>query len=133
MRYWYLATPYAKFEGGAEAAYQEACVWAGKFMRLGVPVFCPIAHTHGIARFMPAQTHQFWLDQDFPLLRNSVGVLIPPMEGWDHSVGIQREREACRTWRLRQYVVPAWFGRIHPEQPHDMRDEVVNFLKECCR
>ena len=50
MPFWYLATPYSKFPGGLDAAYVEACKAQALLIKAGVPVFCPISHTHGPAR-----------------------------------------------------------------------------------
>jgi hypothetical protein len=45
----YLATPYAKYPAGHEQAYIDACAIAGHLLQIGVFVYCPIAHSHGLA------------------------------------------------------------------------------------
>lgn len=49
MSFYYLATPYSRYAAGIEAAFQAASEQAAILVRHGIPVFCPIAHTHPIA------------------------------------------------------------------------------------
>lgn len=91
--FWYLATPYTKYADGLEAAYDEACKAAAHLVAHGVHVFCPIAHTHGMARFVAKDkdNHDTWLRADRPFMDQAVGLLIYTMPGWDTSFGVKHE------------------------------------------
>ena len=89
----YLASPYNKFSGGKEMAYQLACNKASQLMLQGYKVFCPIAHSHSIEveSGMPIQDGEWWLQQDFAVLYWCSKLFVYKMPGWDTSHGVQRE------------------------------------------
>ena len=99
--FWYLATPYSKYALGREAAYQEACKQTALLVKAKVPVFCPIAHTHG-----PGETGivendlETWLVADRPFMDAAKGLIICGMDGWSVSAGIAAEidvfQAACK-------------------------------------
>ena len=68
MSYYYLATPYSKYPGGPEAAFQMACRQAAILIKAKIPVYCPIAHTHPIAvqNDMDPFDHGIWLPAGVP-------------------------------------------------------------------
>jgi Domain of unknown function (DUF1937) len=93
MTFFYLATPYSKYPGGTEAAYIAACEQAALLIQRGVPVFCPIAHTHGVAvhgRIDPVD-HDIWLPADRPFIRAAAGLIVCKLSGWETSFGVQHE------------------------------------------
>jgi len=94
--YFYLATPYTKYPLGIQAAFEDACMVAAWFMDEGLPVFCPIAHTHPIAAYSThnALDSDFWVKLDHPLLAGAKrGLIIVKMRGWGESSGIKAEKE----------------------------------------
>lgn len=93
MTYIYLATPYSKFSGGIEAAYKAACDQAALFVQAGVPVFCPIAHTHGMAThgMLDPLDHETWLDADRPFMDAAKALVVCMLPGWEESYGVECE------------------------------------------
>lgn len=92
-RYFYLASPYTKYHGGWEVAFQEACKVAAQLIEQGVGIFCPIAHSHPISLhggINPA-SHDVWLPADKPLMRAACGLIVVMMPGWNESYGISVE------------------------------------------
>jgi nucleoside 2-deoxyribosyltransferase len=89
----YLATPYSLFKPDLNAAYVAACRIAGALMREGIYVFCPVAHSHGIAVHgaIDPLDHAFWLDQDCSLQDDCDALVIAQLPGWDASEGIKAE------------------------------------------
>ena len=96
MSYWYLATPYSKFEGGLDAAYIAACEQAAVLLRAGIVVFSPIAHSHGIAKHghIDPLDHNVWLPADAPLMQAAHGLILCCLPGWQESYGMEEERKA---------------------------------------
>ena len=93
--YWYLSSPYSKYPDGIEAAFQEVCRAAGALIRVGVPVYCPIAHTHPIALHSGTDPmcHKTWLSLDKAFVDTSVGMIICMMPTWESSKGIRQENK----------------------------------------
>jgi hypothetical protein len=92
--YWYLATPYSKWHLGLEDANTETQKLAAALLSIGVKVYSPIAHTHGIAAYVTGvdkRDHDFWLAADKPLLDAAGGLLIADLHGWQDSKGIALE------------------------------------------
>lgn len=96
--YWYLATPYSKYEGGLRAAFVDASAIAARFIEASIPVFCPIAHSHPIAMhgMLNALDHGIWLPADAPLMHHAHGLIVCDLPGWEDSYGIKAEIEAFR-------------------------------------
>src|SRR5215471_11085470 len=90
--FWYLATPYAEFPGGHDAAWKFATKQAALCLEAGVRVFTPIGHTHPIAIQMKADPgHDFWLELDEHVMDAADGLIVVEAEGWERSLGIARE------------------------------------------
>ncbi len=92
--YWYLCTPYSKWPHGLEDANQVAQQLTALLMEHRVPVFCPIAHTHGISKFVTQvdkRDFDFWLSADKPLVDSAYGVLVADLTGWRESRGVVQE------------------------------------------
>lgn len=91
--YWYLATPYSRYPHGRRRAFEDACALAGRMVRDGVGVFCPIAHSHPIAvvAHLDPLAHDIWLPADAPLMAAAHGLVIGDMDGWRESTGVQAE------------------------------------------
>jgi hypothetical protein len=93
--YWYLASPYSKYKDGIEEAFKEITKQAGILISNGVPVYCPIAHTHPIAinSGMDPYDHNIWLKCDQPLIDGAYGMIVCMMDGWQDSYGVTYEIE----------------------------------------
>lgn len=94
--YWYCATVYTSYPAGQEAAYVAACRFSGALKKLGLPIYCPIAETHGQAIYgdIDKLDHDFWMYADRPLLDAASGLIVVKMEGWEVSRGIAVEIRA---------------------------------------
>jgi hypothetical protein len=106
---WYLATPYSKYPGGINAAFELACSQAGLLMRHKVPVFSPIAHTHPIAINcdMDPLDHAIWLPSDEPMMRACTGLIMLRAESWESSYGMAVEMKAFQdAWKPVVFMDP---------------------------
>lgn len=88
--YVYVATPYSKFAAGLDAAHKLACEQAAKLIRLGIPCYSPIAHTHPIAMLgaLDPYDHAIWIPADTPLMKGAHALAVITAEGWKESTGI---------------------------------------------
>src|SRR6266550_797636 len=103
-KFFYLASPYSKFKGGYEEAYQMAAEMLMFLERNKLFVFCPIVHSHTAVKYAPdLHTHEFWLDVDFKFIRISRGLIVCTMEGWEESYGIAEEIKYAETLGLPVY------------------------------
>lgn len=98
MTFYYLATPYSKYDGGLEEAFAEACLQTALLVQAKVPVFSPIAHTHPIAMRagMNPLDHTIWLPCDRPMMDAAYGIIVCMMAGWADSYGVQHEIDVFR-------------------------------------
>lgn len=95
LGYAYLATPYSKYKGGIDRAYEDACSLLARLLERGFDVFCPIAHGHGacIHGGLKALDGMFWTEVDQKHLDRAEVLLIAELPGWQDSVGVQYERD----------------------------------------
>lgn len=93
MSFIYLATPYSKYPKGIEAANEMASRYAARFIELGFPVFCPIAHSHSIATHggLTAKDHGIWMPLDLAFMESAFALVVALEDGWKESVGVQKE------------------------------------------
>ena len=93
MSYIYVATPYSKYPHGTEEAYRMACRVTALLLKAGLPVFSPIAHSHGIAQIggIDPVDHDFWVDADKAMLETAGALLVVQAEGWEQSRGMAHE------------------------------------------
>lgn len=108
--FYYLATPYTKYKSGIEKAYEDACAQASRFTRLGIPVFSPIAHTHGLAihgKLDPCDV-ALWMAVDRPFMESAtLGLIVCMLDGWDASHGVSLEIDFFKEKRRPVfYVLP---------------------------
>lgn len=91
----YLATPYTKYPQGIDAAYRDACTLAARLIRIGVNLYSPIAHAHGIALHggIDALNQRLWTEIDAIFLDKCEVLIVAHMEGWEQSSGIAHEIE----------------------------------------
>ena len=91
--FWYIASPYSKYEQGLDAACRDVCRITAELVKRGIPCFSPIAHTHPIAIHsgMDPLAHDIWLPADEPMMRSAHGIIIAKMTGWLESYGVNYE------------------------------------------
>lgn len=91
-RLWYLGSPYSKYPGGVDEAFELVCRKAGDLMVKGYAIFCPIAHSHPIEKLSnTAKPHDFWLGQDMAFLDVCFGMFVYKMPSWEVSFGLNWE------------------------------------------
>lgn len=113
--FWYLATPYSLYPTGIQAAFTDACHAAASLIRAGVPVFCPIAHTHPIAMVgeIDPLDHEIWLPADRPMMDAAKGLIVCKLYGWEESRGVAFEIETFKAaGKPILYLAP---GEIHED------------------
>lgn len=95
MSFIYLATPYSKYKDGQEVANKLASFYAGEIIKEGLPVFCPISHSHAISvnSDLAAKDHSIWMPLDFAFTEAAFAMVVCMMSGWDDSYGIKKEIE----------------------------------------
>lgn len=89
----YLASPYTNFEGGHFAAWCDAATVAGKLVAAGIPLYCPIAHSHPMVVYADLDPCDLSIwnplnDQFMPFCK---ALIVVHLDGWDQSEGIKRE------------------------------------------
>lgn len=108
-KYWYLATPYSRYKKGLEQAYIDACKMTALLLENNIFTFSPIVNSHGVCQYLSdpknVMSHDFWLDVDFKYIRNSRGLIVCMMDGWDKSYGIQKEIEFAHFYNLPVHYV----------------------------
>lgn len=63
-------------------------------MQDGNTVISPIAHSHGVADYLPDNLRldgDFWMEQDLPLLAKCDEMAVLCLEGWEASKGLKLE------------------------------------------
>jgi hypothetical protein len=95
----YLASPYShRYDYIRQRRFEDVSRVAAKLMERGNLVFCPIAHSHpietlGLPKRMPGD---WWLKQDFAVLKHCDEVQVLKLKGWDKSYGVQKEIEFAK-------------------------------------
>lgn len=94
----YLASPYSKYDGGVERAFQIVSGVAADLIRRGVAVFSPIAHSHPIALHggLDPLSHDIWLPIDCVMMDAAGALCIVEMDGWKDSFGVAYEIDVFR-------------------------------------
>jgi hypothetical protein len=99
----YLASPYSNPPPGStlETRFNAVLQHAALLMEQGETVFCPIAHSHPIADWLPSERrmdHEFWMKQDLPILRACDKLVVLMLPGWEKSRGVREETAEARRW-----------------------------------
>ena len=90
--FYYLASPYSKFPGGIDAAYEAACKVAAECFAEGLLVFSPIAHTHSIAKIGGfGGGFDVWRKYDLAMMQAAQGLIVAKLPGWRESEGVAAE------------------------------------------
>lgn len=131
--YWYLATPYTHYELGHEAAFRMASEQAALLMTAGIPIFCPISHSHPIADFgkLDKVDPDFWRRMDKPMIAAAHGLIYVLASGYLRSSGMHNELvEMLRSGKPVVFMEP---GKVPeellsgwPKYPKPASREAVN-------
>jgi hypothetical protein len=86
---------------------------AAKLMDAGYNVFCPIAHSHAIETigFPEIKDGDWWLEQDFSILKHCDQLMVYKMPGWDESYGLSKEIEYAKNNNIPIEYID--FGQVH--------------------
>lgn len=89
----YLATPYTKFIGGIEKAFEEAARLTARLLVDGVAVYSPIVHCHPVAIHgkLDPLDHKIWLPFNGAMMKVSRALAVATMPGWRESFGVTEE------------------------------------------
>ena len=136
--YIYLASPYSvKYPLSQHQAqmlrmkrYEKVCKMAAELMKNGENVFCPIAHSHPIETIgMPGELHgqDFWLKQDFAVLRHAKELVVFQMDGWEQSSGVKAEIDFAKEHDIPiRYIENKVFKRVSNRWPSTARKSVAS-------
>ncbi len=99
MSFWYLASPYSKYAGGIEAAFQAASEQVALLVKARIPVYSPIVQTHPVAIYgnIDPRDHTIWLAADEPFMQASRGLIVCELEGWQSSEGVNYEIDTFKS------------------------------------
>lgn len=91
----YLSSPYSKYVGGMQRAFELAACLAGDLLKkCKINVYSPICHMHPMAEYagLPHGDHGLWLPFDeLMMTRCDVLLVATCMAGWDVSRGVAHE------------------------------------------
>lgn len=107
--YWYLASPYSKWED-LDLASNLVAHYQARIMGMGVIAMSPIPGSHAVTVQGPfAGDWHTWAQLDEALIANPLckGMLIAGMDGWDESVGVTAERGICLKHEKTVYLLDA--------------------------
>ncbi len=108
----YVASPYSHDDPWVrEERYKQVLHYVMREMDKGRVMFSPIVHTHHIGRIL-AKDHEFWMRQDFPLLRASSKLEVLMLDGWKYSRGIKDELDEAE-----KRGIPVEFIKPQKEMP----------------
>lgn len=105
----YLASPYSSPSSVVrEARYRLVCRMAARLMREEhADIFCPIAHSHGIAIYGKlASDFAFWLAYDKRRLLGCTSVWVAAIPGVGDSLGVRAEMDMAEGMGLPIRFVP---------------------------
>ena len=97
----------SRFPGGIDAACEEACACAGALLKMGLPVYSPIAHGHPIAlaaKIDPCDP-EIWLPVCRPMFEAAFGLMVLSMRGWRESHGMGEELKWAAELRKPRFLV----------------------------
>lgn len=118
--FWYIASPYTDPEAWVRLRrYEDVMKFTADCMRIGLPVFSPIVHSHILtAKYSLPYTVDFWEDVNNSMIRPSEGLLVLLLDGWNRSKGVGAEIEYAHS--LGKPIVH--HDPIHPFNPRRLED-----------
>lgn len=93
MSYWYVGSPYSKYEKGFDAACEDVALACVPLIQTGMLIHCPITHLHPIAKLgiIDPLDDDVWRKLNRPYLDDAVGLIVVMMPGWRESNGLTHE------------------------------------------
>jgi nucleoside 2-deoxyribosyltransferase len=104
----YLASPYSHPEASVrEARYNAARLCAAACLKIGQPVFSPIAYGHPLNEVEPAlgTSAQAWKEFNTAMLRHASMMSVLMLEGWDQSAGVTAEIAMAKALDIPVYYI----------------------------
>lgn len=91
--WWYLATPYSKYPGGLDLAYNDGARASGLLHAHDIPHFYAIGLCHTAAKLhgLDPCDGLAWQQRLQPFIDLSGGLIVVKMPGWDISDGVSEE------------------------------------------
>lgn len=104
----YLATPYSHPDPETKVSrYEKAVELAGYFLKKGLYIYSPIAHSHPIAHLCNLPTGwTFWQRYDECMVRRSDVLLECRLDGWESSLGMGEEVRLAHLTHIPVVSVP---------------------------
>jgi hypothetical protein len=112
----YVGGPYTHADHNVRSARFDALTAvAADLVRRGHIVYSPITHTHPIdVLFVRDDVHlssDFWCDFDETFMSVCTEMVIVPLDGWEKSGGVKREREYFERRKLPVLLWDDWRAR----------------------
>jgi hypothetical protein len=93
----YVCSPYSHCDPAVrQERFEAACRAAAELTRQGTTVYCPVAHTHAIAKYGLPLNWDYWQIHDRRFLEMCSEVVVLTLPGWRDSVGVTAEIEIAR-------------------------------------
>ena len=94
-RFWYLASPFSRYEQGRPAAWLAATENVALLLKHDVPTFSPVVHFHpiSICGTLYDKPHEFWMGLCRPFVDVALGLIVLKLDGWDVSRGVLEEMD----------------------------------------
>lgn len=94
-KFWYLGSPYTKYEGGLEAAYMYAHDLSESLHQDHIPHYAPVVASHEWAQIagIDPRDGYLWGAINLPWMDRAHGLIVVSMKGWKESVGLKAEME----------------------------------------
>ncbi len=91
----YCATPYTKFPGGLNAAFEAAAALTARLRAAGIFVYSPIVHCHPLALYgkLDPLDLSLWYPHNELMMDRCNVLLVAHLPSWEDSIGIQYEIE----------------------------------------
>lgn len=106
----YLASPYSHPDQYVRyERYATIARIAGKLVKDGHVLFCPITHSHPMAQrsTVPegAEGHKIWMNLDLTILERCDILYVVMIKGWEESRGVQEEIKFAHNKGLPVYYI----------------------------
>lgn len=114
MSFIYLASPYTPRHGeSVEERVRAAAIATCRLMEeTGHPVFSPIVHSHALCEYLPDRLrfdHDFWMEQDLPILSRASRLCVLRIPGWTYSAGVRKEILFAQRQNIPVQLLPVGF------------------------
>jgi hypothetical protein len=109
----YLASPYShKNPDVSRRRFEHVSYIAGKMITDGLYVYCPIAHSHPIAKQGFDGDWTLWKNLDLEMIRRCDELWITPLDGWEQSIGVTDEVAYAKNIGLSVQLVPSRYLKL---------------------